>query len=316
METKKLISVVLPLFNEEKNVEAIVDAVFKHIDARYALEIILVNDGSSDNTSIEILKVCERDPRVKGILFYKNFGHQPALIAGLEKAKGDAVITMDSDFQHPPEKLPELIALWEQGHDLVMARKEHDNKDDLITYFIRKLGYLFYKYLSSGKMVSGVSDFRLTDKILISHLKKFGEYRISLRALFLNLSSKPAYVLYNVGKRRAGRSGYNLYKLYNLYISSITSFSLVPLRGATIIGILLILFSFAYLFYILFVRFVLGYQIIQGWTALIFVVIVLFGFMFFYLGLLGEYIGTIFEEVKGRPKFLVKSYINFDVTKD
>jgi dolichol-phosphate mannosyltransferase len=309
METK-IISVVLPLLNEEENLLPLVEEIKKRIPPKYAYEIILVDDGSTDSTLEKVRHLTQTDHQIKGISFYTNFGHQAALFAGIEQATGEAVITMDADFQHPPELIPSMITRWEQGHDLVVAQKKRDASSPILLRLIRLVGYPLYKVLGGGKFFPGVSDFRLMSRPIADYVKSCSEARYILRGLVMIPAKSISFIPYAVPKRRAGKSSYNLGKLFSLYLYSITSFSLALLRMASISGLLLILLSFLYLAYVLYVKLVLGRAIISGWTALVFLVVFLFGFLLFYLGILSEYIGAVFDEVKKRPRYLIRETFN------
>ncbi len=307
--TRATISIVLPIFNEGQNLEDIVNTIKNHIPPKYNFEFILVNDGSVDATEQHIEALTATDLRIKGISFYRNFGHQAALRAGLEHSTGDAVLSMDADFQHPPDMIPKLLNLWEAGHDVVIMQKLPTTEPIFIISALRKLGYLIYKLLGD-KILPGVSDFRLVDKQILKYVNACSESRYLLRGLVMLAAKNPTVLPYNVGKRRHGKSQYSVAKLFQLFLDSVTSFSLIPLRFATTVGILLALASFVYLIVILYYRFVLGTTIIEGWTALMFVLLILFSFQFMYLGILSEYVGAVFHEVKKRPSYVIKNKYN------
>lgn len=304
------LSIVLPLYNEEANFPPLIKRIRQLIPKKYRLEFVLVNDGSGDNTEVLLHQLARKDKNIKGISFYKNFGHQAALQAGVSVATGDAVITMDADFQHPPELLPLFVSFWEKHHDVVMGQKKAENNNNVLIAMFRKIGYQLYRLIGERKLIPGVSDFRLMDRKVVDYLKACSESRFILRGLVMIPAANPKIVPYKIGKRRSGHSGYNFFKLLKLVVYSLTSFSLMPLRLAGLIGISLVIPSSVYLTYIFYSRFILKQAITQGWTALMFVVVALFGFLFIYLGILAEYISTIYEEVKHRPSYLVKSTIN------
>lgn len=307
---KPTISIVLPLYNNGDDLADIVTAIQNNIPPKYNFEFLLVNDGSVDTTEDTMVALTAKDPRIKGISFYRNFGHQAALRAGLEHSAGDAVLTMDADFQHPPEMIPKLLQLWEAGHDVVIAQKLQTSEPVLIISALRKLGYLIYKLLGDNKILPGVSDFRLVDKQILTYVNACSESRYLLRGLVMLAAKTPILLPYNVGRRRHGSSQYSITKLFQLFLDSVTSFSLMPLRAATSVGLILALFSLVYMIIILYSRFVLGNYIIEGWTALMFVILFLFSFLFMYLGVLAEYVGAVFSEVKKRPSYVVKNRYN------
>lgn len=307
---KATISIVLPLFNNGEDLADIVTAIKNNIPPKCNFEFLLVNDGSVDATEDTMVALTAKDPRKKGISFYRNFGHQAALRAGLEHSTGDAVLTMDADFQHPPEMIPKILQLWEAGHDVVIMQKLPNIEPVFIISALRKLGYLIYKFLGGNKILPGVSDFRLVDKQILKYVNACPESRYVLRGLVMLAAKTPIVLPYNVGKRRHGKSQYSAAKLFQLFLDSVTSFSLIPLRFATTAGLLLALASFVYMIAILYYRFVLGKNIIEGWTALMFVILILFSFQFMYLGILAEYVGAVFHDVKKRPSYVIKNKYN------
>ena len=297
------------MFNESENIKPLVKEIKKYIPTEMDYEFILVDDGSRDETFLEASKLAEKDEKIKVLSFYRNFGHQAALIAGLSEAKGDLILTMDSDFQHPPDQISAMLDKWRDGFDLVVAQKENDPTKNLFIKFVRYLGYKSYSIIGD-KIIPGVSDFRLMDRNILDYVLSCTEVNSVLRGLVMIPARKVHVHPYKVQARRAGTSSYTISKLFNLFLYTITSFSVKPLRLASIFGFILVFLSFIYLAYILFARFVLGWHIIEGWTALIFCLLLLFGFNFSYLGILSEYIGIIFWEVKKRPKYIVHRRVN------
>lgn len=308
----KKISIVIPCHDEEDNVKPIVEAIKKYIPDIYDTEFVIVNDGSKDMTEAVIAELALNDKNIKGISLKRNFGHQAALICGIKYTTGDAVITMDGDFQHPPEKIPELIENWANGYDLVVCKKETQQKDALYREIARIIGYKLYEIIGDKNIKPGVSDFRIMDKLIVDALNSLDESRYILRGLTMLYAKNPKHILYVPQERRSGQSAFTFQQLYKLYVSTLTSFSLKPLKFAMGLGLALIFLSFLYLGYVIYVRLFHGQNVIQGFSALIFVNITLFGFLFFYLGVLSEYIGTIFDEVKHRPKYIIHKKYNIE----
>jgi glycosyltransferase involved in cell wall biosynthesis len=308
---KKKISVVLPLYNEEDNVFPLVEKIKSLFPKKYALEFILIDDGSTDKTR-EKVRLLTKSKNVKAIFLYHNFGHQIALSVGLASVEAQAAIALDADFQHPPELIPAMISLWEGGYDLVVAQKKEDPSAPLGLKVFRLLGYNLYRLFGEKYLLPGVSDFYLMDKSVLAYVKKCSEKRLVLRALVVSAAKNMSIIPYRVAKRKEGVSGYSFMKRLNFFSNSIIFFSLVPLRLASLIGLVLMFCSFAYLIFVLITKFIVGKQIVQGWTALVSLLIILFGFLFFYLGILGEYLGAIFDEVKNRPRFWVEETINMN----
>lgn len=306
----KLISVVLPCLNESENLPLLIPEIIKSIPSKYSYEIICVDDGSTDETPLVISGLATKNKRVRGIVFYRRFGHQQALRAGIQATRGDAVITMDSDFQHPPHYIPKLIDEWEQGHDLVRAQKKEDNSTSLLWKVQRRIGYHAWAIISNGILIPGVSDFRLISRQVVNYINKADEHDIFLRGLVALAAKSPIAISYKVDRRKHGRSSYSLGNFINMFINGAVSFSARPLRIASIAGIAMTLGTITFIIYDLVYAFATGRRIIEGWVTTILVLLILNGFMIFYMGILGEYIGVIFKEVKRRPSFLIKRTIN------
>jgi len=307
---KKLVSVVLPCHNEEENISEIVPDIVKNIPSNYDYEIICVDDGSSDNTLKEIEKLSRKNNRVKGISFYRNFGHQQALRAGIEKAKGEIVITMDADFQHPPKLIPNLISLWEKGYDLVACQKKSDKNASTLINIQRKLGYYIWTKISDGVILPGVSDFRLMSKPIASYITDSNESEIFLRGQVQLAAKKPTTLAYDVDKRRYGKSSYSTKQFLNIFSLGLISFSIKPLRFAWLLGILISLSSVVYILADSIFALINHRQIIEGWRTVVALLLLLNGFIIFFLGILGEYLGIVFKESKRRPKYIIENTIN------
>lgn len=303
--SKQKISFVLPVFNEEKNISLLIPEIKSHINPIYDYEFILVDDGSSDSSWEEIQKLSLQEKNIKGISFYRNFGHQNALRAGLMHCTGNVIITLDADFQHPPKLIPQMLELWQAGHDLVVAKKSHDTSSPLLLKIIRNFGYKLYQILGDGKVIPGVSDFRLMDRAILDYLLKCEEFNFIIRGLVMIPAKKPFFIDYEVEKRKFGKSGYSFRKLFNLFTQNITSFSTMPLRLGTFLSFIMVVLSLLYLIFILFAKFVLNLYVLPGWTALMSVVLLLFGSMMLYLGIISEYLITIFNETKKRPSYVI-----------
>lgn len=307
---KKLISVVLPCYNEEKNLVTLIPAIIASLPQEYRYEIICVDDGSSDNTRSTITQFAKDNKNIKAILMHRNFGHQAALRAGIKAAQGDAIITMDSDFQHPPKLIPKFISLWESGHDLVQGQKKSDKTASFFMKLQRKIGYSIWKTITDGVILPGVSDFRLMSKNIAKYINKNRESETFLRGVVMLSAKKPVLLPYNVGKRKHGRSSYTLKMFLNMFLNGFISFSTKPIRIASLLGIILFLISSFALLVDIATAVVAGKKIIEGWITAVSLSVLLNGIILIYLGLLGEYIGVIFKEVKRRPKYLVDKTIN------
>jgi dolichol-phosphate mannosyltransferase len=306
---KKKISVVLPCHNEAENLKSLFPAIIAQIPPHFDYEIIGVDDGSTDATLATIEALAWQNKRLKGLSLYRNFGHQMALWAGIAAAKGDAVITMDADFQHPPAQIPRMLNFWQAGHDLVVLKK--DCPKTFFSRLLQKPGYWLWDNLSDGVLVPGASNFMLFDKRIADFLRHSSEVEVFIRGLVRLAAHKPVVISYQVGQRRFGRSSYGPRAFVNLFLAGLVSFSTKPLRLAAWAGLALGLAVGLILILDLLEVIVSGRHIIQGYLTLVFVQLLLNGFVIFYLGILGEYLGVIFKEVKKRPRYLIKRTINF-----
>ncbi|OGM77725.1 hypothetical protein A2188_01975 [Candidatus Woesebacteria bacterium RIFOXYA1_FULL_43_9] len=307
---KKTVSVILPCHNEAKNISLIVPEIIKNIPPKYTYEVILIDDGSIDNTRLEIFKLTQKNQKIKGIIFNRNFGHQAAILAGLRQASGDAVISMDADFQHPPKLLPKFIQKWEAGHDLVRSQKITDKHLPLLKLIVRQIGYHIWNFITDGALLPGGSDFRLISKTIREYLSSSPESQIFLRGNVTLAAGNPAVVKYQVNKRKFGKSSYTAKMFLNMFINGFISFSNKPLRIASISGGFLFFTVTLFIIGDIIRAILVGERIIQGWITGMVVTIVLNAVIMIYLGILGEYIIVIFKEVKKRPPYLISSVYN------
>lgn len=306
----KKVSIIIPTFNEFKNIPLIVPAVIKNIPSKYDYEIIFIDDNSPDGTFKAVRDIGAKNRRVKGICMYRRFGLQPSFLAGIKKATGDVIITMDADFQHPPEMLPELISLWESGYDLVQPQKQEDKSLNPLLRYIRQVAYKVWENISNGTLVPGVSDFRLMDRKVAEYITTSGETEVFLRGLVNMGANNPLLIPYKVGKRKFGKSKFNLLQLLNIFIVGFISFSPKPLRLASFFGLLIAISTSIFLIIDIIHAAITHRTIIPGWETIVFLLLILNGFIIFYLGILGEYIGIIFKEVKRRPPYMVGKKVN------
>lgn len=306
----KKISIVLPCLNEEKNIPLLVPEIINNIPGKYNFEIIFVDGGSKDNSWLVIEKIARANKKIKAIFLHRGFGYQADLKTGLTRAKGDAIITMDADFQHPPQLIPTLISQWEKGYDLVMAQKKEDRSLNPLYRYFRKIGYQLWTLVSGGGLIPGVSDFRLMDKKIVEFISQSQENEIFIRGLVMLAANNPILIPYHVGKRKYGQSAFNTLKLINVFIIGLVSFSIIPLRLASIVGLLIALFTAIFLIYDILHATLAGRNIISGWLTVVLLLLILNGFIIFYMGILGEYLGVIFKEVKKRPTYLIERTVN------
>ncbi len=302
---QKLITIVIPSFNEEANISVLVDLLCSIRVPDCKFEIIFVDDGSTDRTLNIIKDYSSRYEEVKYLSFSRNFGHQIALKAGIDYAKGDCVISMDADMQHPPEMIPDLIQKWKQGFDIVYTKRQDDKR---LPFFKRISSMFFYwlmRFLSDFDMESGTADFRLLDRKVVDVLAGLQEQFIYFRGMIPWVGFKQACIEYLPKQRHAGVSKYSFKKMLLLATNGITSFSIRPLHLATLLGMFMSGLTFLYGFYSLCVHLFTD-QTISGWTSVIVSILFVGGIQLIILGIIGEYIGKIFMESKRRPLYIVK----------
>ena len=306
---KKHVSFVVPVFNEEGNLHefhARLTEVMSKLP--YDYDIIFVDDGSRDASAAILYKLSQTDEHVQAYLLSRNFGHQMALTCGLDHAEGDAVITMDGDLQHPPELVPELVRLWESGFEIVQTVRK-DTED--ASYFKKMTSACYYKIINKMSRVSitaGGSDFRLMDRVAVEALKLYGERARFIRGLVNNLGFNFTTFEFVAPPRFAGQSKYNLRKMFHFALDGITAFSNVPLRWALYAGLSFGLGSMLVIGHVMFIKFFTE-DAVPGWATIAASVLFLGGIELVGLGILGEYIGRIFEEVKQRPLYLIKQHL-------
>lgn len=303
---KKLISIVIPAYNEEDNIVVIIERIEKVFSVlAYNFEIVLVDDGSTDNT-ISILKTMAA---IKSNIFYlefsKNFGHQHALKAGLDLAKGDCVISLDADLQHPPELLLEMIEKWEEGFEVVYTRRIEDKSASFKKRITSRYFYKLMNLLSDIEIEPGTADFRLLDRKVVDVFKQFHENEPFIRGLIKWLGFKQFAFDYIPDKRFSGASKYNLRKMRKLAIHGVTSFSIKPLYIAAYLGFCLSFLSILYIPYVLH-AFYVGDEV-SGWASTIMTIVFFGGLQLIILGIIGIYIGKMFIQSKNRPNYIISS---------
>ncbi len=301
-----LLSIVLPSYNEEgniKNTAEVLSSLLKKNNIEY--ELVFVDDGSVDGTYELINEAAAKDPNVKGISFSRNFGKEASIFAGLSVATGDAVIVMDCDLQHPAEIIPEMYSLWQQGYEVVEGIKSSRGKEGL---FHKMAAGIFYSVMSGLiKMdMKSTSDYKLLDRKVVNVLLSLPEKRTFFRALSFWVGFKTAKVDYEVQERKYGKTKWNFTSLMRYAINNATSFSTLPLQIVTFLGWLLLIFSL-----------ILGVQTLvkyfcgtaaEGFPTVILLVLLIGGIIMISLGIIGHYLARIYEEVKGRPKYIIRTH--------
>ena len=305
----KKISIIIPAYNEEESLPLLYDRLKKLMDDMkdYEFEILFVNDGSKDKT-IEIIKdFRSKDERICYVDFSRNFGKEIAMIAGLDYATGDCVIFMDADLQDPPELIPELVKYWEEGYDDVYAKRRSRKGETWLKKFTSKMYYRVLQHLTKVEIQEDTGDFRLLDRRCVNALKKLRESQRNTKSRFSWIGYKKKEVLYHRDPRIAGTTKWNYKKLIDLAIDGITSFTTSPLRLATYVAIPTFIVLFVYFVYVIIKCFVI-HQAIQAFQAIILLILFFSGIQILLFGIIGEYLGRIFNETKNRPLYLVNEY--------
>jgi dolichol-phosphate mannosyltransferase len=302
-----MISIVVPLYNEEKNVPLFYAKIQTVLDRLpYIWELIFVNDGSCDKSILELEKIAEKDARINVLDFSRNFGKEIAVTAGINSCRGEACIILDADLQHPIEKIPEFIAKWEKGAEVVVGVREKSKKEKLI----KRMGsYLFYKMInriSDMEIVTRATDFRLLDRIVIDEFNRLTEKNRMTRALIDWLGFRREYIYFEANERIHGVPAYNFWKLVRLAFNSMISFSLFPLKLAGYLGIIITFFSGLLGIFIMINRYITNNLYFSGPAILAVVILFLIGIVLVCLGLIALYIANIHAEVTNRPMYIVR----------
>lgn len=305
----KKISVLIPAYNEQEVLKTLYQRLKKLADSNksYDFEFLFVNDGSRDKT-LEIIKdYSKKDSRIAYVNLSRNFGKEIAMIAGLDHVTGDATVIIDADLQDPPELIPEMIKYWEQGYDDVYAKR---NSREGETWFKKASSQWFYRILQKSTNIPiqiDTGDFRLLDRRCVESLKQIRESQRYTKGMFSWIGYKKKEITYDRDARIAGQSKWNYVKLFNFAIDGITSFTTAPLRISSIIGFIISLISFVFIIVIVFKTLFFG-DPVSGYPSLMAVVLFLGGIQLISLGIIGEYIGRIFNETKQRPLYFVEEY--------
>jgi glycosyltransferase involved in cell wall biosynthesis len=312
---RPLLSIVVPLFNEQEvfsELQLRLLELEKRIGTEYGVQIVLIDDGSSDNTWALIKSFADQNPFVKGVSLSRNFGHQRALFCGYKFADGDVVVSMDGDLQDPPELVLEMLAEWKKGADIVFAVRRDRHGE---TVFKRLSAFWFYRVLNRLAHVSApldCGDFRLMSRRALEGLFTMGDKIMYLRGMVGWIGFKTASVQFDRPKRFAGSTKFNLVKMMKFAVDGITCFTSAPLRFSYILMILATLPFLFFLVLTLFRHFVLGLDLVPGWASLLLCIIAFGSMNLFGLGVLGEYVAKIFDTVKDRPNFVVQEVCNVE----
>jgi glycosyltransferase len=305
----KKISIIIPAYNEEEALPALMERITKFADDTkdYDFEFLFVNDGSKDRTIELIKEYREKDKRVCYVDFARNFGKETAMKAGIDYATGDAVVFLDADLQDPPEVITEMIKYWEEGYDDVYAQRKSRKGETWMKKFTSKMYYKILQDLTNVPIQRDTGDFRLLDRRCVNALKVMKESQRNSKSMFSWIGYKKKAIFYDRDPRVAGKTKWNYSKLINLAIDGITSFTTSPLRISTFIAIPTFLILFVYFIYVIAKSFIV-HQPIQAFQATILLILFFSGIQIMLFGIVGEYLGRIFNETKNRPLYLVNEY--------
>ena len=305
----KTITILIPAYNEE----AVLTQLYERLNTlakttpKYNFEFLFINDGSRDKTLPILKDLSKKDTRISYVNLSRNFGKESAMLAGFDYATGDATVIIDADLQDPPELIPRMIKFWEEGYDDVYAKRRSREGE---SWFKKKSSSLFYKLLQKSTNVDiqvDTGDFRLLDKRAINALREIRESQRYTKGMFSWIGFKKKEITYDRDPRAAGETKWNYPKLVNLAIDGITSFTTAPLRTASFAGIIISLFAFIFIIVIVFKTLMFG-DPVAGWASTMAVILFLGGVQLLSIGIIGEYIGRIFNEVKNRPVYFVEEY--------
>lgn len=305
----KTITIIVPAYNEEEALPYFFDRIKNVVDniKNYNFEILFINDGSKDKTLEIIKKYKEKEKRISYVNLSRNFGKEVAMIAGLDYAKGDAIVFMDADLQDPPELIPELIKWWEEGYDDVYAKRKTRAGETWLKKFTSKMYYKVLQSLTNVQIQKDTGDFRLLDKRCVNALKKMRETQRCSKSMFSWIGYKKKEVLYDRDPRIAGKTKWNYKKLIDLAIDGITSFTTSPLRISTYLAIPTFGALVIYFIYVI-CKMILITHKIDAYQAIILLILFFSGIQILLFGIIGEYLGRIFNESKNRPLYLVDEY--------
>ena len=301
-----LISIVVPVFNEENSINTFIQSIETELLPHgYTYEIIFINDGSNDQTEAMIKKNILINKKIKLVNFSRNFGKDIALTAGLDFADGDAVIPMDADLQHPPKIIKQMIGKWLEGYDIVNAQRSNKDQETFLKQSFSKLFYKLFNALSKTPIPSKTGDFRLIDREVILNLRKLKETHRFMKGLFSWVGYNQFTISFDRPQRKSGQTKWGYKNLFNFAIDGITSFSTSILRLSIIIGFSISIIGFSYAVIILYQAVFYGNDV-PGFPSLIILILVLGGVQLISMGIQGEYIGKIYEQVKNRPLYIIK----------
>jgi glycosyltransferase involved in cell wall biosynthesis len=299
-----MLSIILPAYSEEKNIHPLCHEIIAQLEGSSDFEVIFVDDGSKDQTFQKIEELTSKDARVKGIRLSRNFGHQTALLAGLNESRGDVVIMMDADGQHPPAMIPRLMEKLDEGYDVVNTTRINVKGTSLFKRMSSRWFYRVFNMLSDTRIEPASADFRIMNRKALDAFLSIEEHDRFTRGLVSWMGFRQTQLTYQAEKRMSGKTKYSLRRMGLFAFDGVTSFSSKPLRISMILGLLTILGGFAYMIYAV-VMYLQGHTN-PGWTSLLITVLIIGGIQLFSIGILGEYLARIFHEAKRRPHYFIE----------
>lgn len=310
------LSLVLPIYNEEEVIPELHKRLAGFLkELALDAEVLFVNDGSKDRSMELLREICKEDARYRVLSFSRNFGHQTAITAGVDYARGKAVVVMDADLQDPPEVVLQMVAKWREGYDVVYARRGKRAGETFFKLVTAKLFYRVFAAMIPIEVPLDTGDFRLMSRNVVVALRELRESHRFVRGMVSWVGFKQTAVVYDRPGRFAGETKYPLRKMLRFAIDGITSFSVLPLRFATYLGVTISFLCVVYAVYAVVEHFVL-HTTVQGWTATVLLISLLAAVQLLMIGILGEYVGRIYEEIKRRPLYIVGDRINLARTRD
>ncbi len=310
------LTVIVPVLNEARGIPVLERRLTRALDALgHPWDVIFIDDGSTDRTLSELKELHARDPRYKAIALSRNFGKEIAVAAGLEAAAGDGVVIMDGDLQHPPEAIGEFVAKWNEGYEIVYGRRRDRDTDTALMRWSSRLFYRLFEWLSGTELPDGAGDFRLLDRKAVDAMNRLGERARFNKGLYAWIGFKSIGVAYDVHAREFGQSRWRPRKLLHFALDGLASFTTIPLRIWSYLG--LVVSAFAFLYVLVFLAKTLLFGVDQpGFPTLIVSVMLLSGVQLISLGVIGEYLGRVYEEVKGRPLYVVGERVGLNDHQD
>ena len=301
-----MLSIIIPVYNEADNIQPLLDELHAYTNSE--TEYIFTDDGSTDTTLATIESIAEKDNRVKCISLSRNFGHQNALMAGMQHCKGDVIIIMDGDLQHPPSLIPELLKKIEEGYDLVQTKRVSTQNIGAGKNMLSGIFYRFINAISDTRIEPNVADFKAFNRKVLDSILRFEERELFLRGIFSWIGFKTTTISFEAPARLFGKTKYSFTQMIKFGLKGITSFSFKPLQMALLIGSIISVAAFAFAIYALVAYF--NGSTVPGWASTIIAIMLLGGTQLLAIGLLGEYIASLFIEAKKRPLYLIDKKIN------